>query len=365
MCNRCILPANYPGILFDEEGICNYCLNYETQTYLGESEFKRILSSINGKGGCYDCLVPLSGGRDSTFVLYQMKNRFKMNILAYNYDNGFVSSIAKQNIKRTAEKLQVEVVKLKSKRDIQCKNLRHLIKLGLNKSPENVLFNLCSGCGNGIWGGAYKIAKGERIPLVIFGESEIESGTAKTIISEGLVRTWKDKIRDAIKMPGNFLFRKYYSILLEKEFPLHDFTDIRKVNYYDYIKWDKNSILSVIQNELGWQSEAGNSSWRFDCKIHVLVEYMYKKLYGFTEKNERYSRMIREGMLTREDALSKINSYTGENEKEMEVINQLFDRLKLKNKERYSILNPKMDSVQYKGSSHYVIKTTASENVSS
>lgn len=341
MCSRCILPANYPEILFNEEGICNYCQHYETQKYLGESAFKTLLNSFRGKGRRYDCLVPLSGGRDSTFVLYQMKNRFKINVLAYNYDNGFVSSIAKQNINKTVEKVQVNIVKLKSKRDIQCKNLSHVIKLCLNKPPEQVLFNLCSGCGNGIWGGAYKVAKEKGIPLVIFGESKIESGTAKKIFAEKIHRTGKDKVMDAIKMPVNFLFRKYYSILLEKEFPLHDFTDIVKVNYYDYLKWDEKDILSVIQDKLGWQSEDGMSSWRFDCKIHALVNYMHKTLYGFTEKDELYSKMIREGMVTREDALAKITSSAEEKEKEMVVINQLFDRLKLSKKERYSILNPK------------------------
>ena len=239
MCNRCILPANYPEILFNEEGICNYCQQYEAQEYLGESAFKTLLNSIRDKGRRYDCLVTLSGGRDSTFVLYQMKNRFKMNVLAYNYDNGFVSSIAKENINRTVEKLQVKIVKVKSKRDTQCKNMRHVVKLLLNKSSENVLFNLCSGCGNGIWGGAYKIAEEESIPMVIFGESKIESGIAKNIFNEKIHRTVEDKIIDAIKMPVNFLFRKYYSILLEKEFPLHNFTDIVKVNYYDYFKWDE------------------------------------------------------------------------------------------------------------------------------
>lgn len=340
-CKRCILPSNYPQITFNNEGICNYCLDYKSTKYLGEQAFEKLLDPIKSKGNRYDCLVPISGGRDSAFVLYQMKNKFKMNVLAYNYDNGFVSSVAKENIKQITDKLGVELVTLRSKRDIQCKNLKYVIKLNLRKSPAHVIPAFCEGCSFGIWGGAYKILQENSIPLVVFGESKMESGTAKKIINEKLKRTRKEKTEYALKMPGNFLLRKLYSILFEKEFPLHNFTDIKKANYYDYIAWDENEILDVIQDKLGWKPEKGMSSWRFDCKIHAAVDYMYRNLYGFSEKDELYSKMIREGKITRDEALYTVGRKTEYDEKEMEVINQVFDRLKLNPKERDAILNLK------------------------
>jgi len=337
-CRKCILPTNYPEITFNEKGICNYCLDYNIQKYLGEQAFVKLINSIKDQGNQYDCLVPISGGRDSAFVLYQMKIKFKLNVLAYNYDNGFVSSVAKENVKKITEMLGVDLIRLRSKRDIQCKNLRYMIKLNLHRSPAHGILGLCLGCNHGIWGGAHKIAKENKIPLVVFGESKMESGLAKKLISRKLRRTRKEKIKYAVKLPVNFLLRKYYWILLKKEFPAHDFTDIVKVNYYDYLEWDEDKMFEVIEKELGWQKEKGMSSWRFDCKIHALINYLHKKLYGFTEKDELYSKMIREGMITRDVALAKATTGTESDDKEMEVINEVFDRLNLNHKEREAIL---------------------------
>jgi hypothetical protein len=158
--------------------------------------------------------------------------------------------------------------------------------------------------------GTYKIAKGKKIPLVVFGESKMESGTAKKILGNKTGRSKGDKIKDAATMPVNFLFRKYHSILLENEFPLRDFTDVKKINFFDYLEWDENKIQNTIQNEIGWQVEEGMLSWRFDCKIHALVDYMHRRLFGFTEKTELYSKMIREGKITRADALARVTSGT-------------------------------------------------------
>ena len=183
-CQRCILPENYPEIWFNEQGVCNYCLDDSAPDYLGEEKPQHLLNSIKGRGYKYDCLIPISGGRDSMFVLYQIKTKYTMNVLAYNYDNGFTSTVAKENVIRATDKMGVDLVSLKSKRDIQCKNLTHVIKLNIHKSPAHVIPSLCEGCAFGIWGGAYKVAKAKGIPLVIFGESKnslefILSGSAE------------------------------------------------------------------------------------------------------------------------------------------------------------------------------------------
>jgi len=337
-CRRCILPANYPGISFNDLGVCNYCLNYKPQVYLGEESFVALLNTIREKGSQYDCLVPVSGGRDSTYVLYQMKKTFGVNVVAYNYNNGFASMVAKDNIERAISKLDVDSITLKSKRDIQRRHLRHLIAFALRKSPHDVLTNLCSGCANGIWGGAYMTAKVRNIPLVVFGESRMESGTAKQMIGSKHRRRTTDKIRDAVTMPLNFIQRKSFSILLEKEFPLHEFSDIKKVNFFDYLEWDEEQIERTIREKTGWRGETGMSSWRFDCKIHALVDYMYRRLYGFTEKTELYSKMVREGKISRDEALKKV-AWNSERENiEQSVIENVFDILHLNTKERNAIL---------------------------
>lgn len=338
-CNKCILPTNYPEINFNADNICNYCTTYIPQKPHGASKFEEIINEAKQKSLKYDCLVPLSGGRDSTYVLYQMKHVFGMDVLAFNYDNGFVSDIARNNIERITQTLGVDLEYLKSKNDIQCKNLRHVVKLNLRKSPAHVILSLCSGCRNGIWGGAYSTAKKHGIPLVIFGESSMESGTAKKIFGRQLKRSSLEKMKYALKLPLNFLMRKYYTSCLNKEFPLDDFTDIKKVNFFDYFLWDEKEMMDILKSKLNWGVETNMSSWRFDCKIHAVVNYMHQRLYGFTEKDELYSKMIRENLLTRDQALEKIKTNCEGENRELEVVKEVFDRLKLSEKERSAIIN--------------------------
>jgi len=70
-CAECILSENYPGITLNDESICNYCISYALMSYEGEFALKSLLDSHRGKGRKYDCIVPVSGGKNSAFVLYK------------------------------------------------------------------------------------------------------------------------------------------------------------------------------------------------------------------------------------------------------------------------------------------------------
>ena len=77
-CSKCVLPETFPGIKFDEKGECNYCKTYEPMNPLGEEKFIKLLSKYKGKGEEFDVLVPISGGRDSAYVLHQIVKKYKM-----------------------------------------------------------------------------------------------------------------------------------------------------------------------------------------------------------------------------------------------------------------------------------------------
>ncbi|MCM8773596.1 MAG: hypothetical protein NC820_02520 [Candidatus Omnitrophica bacterium] len=110
-CKRCALPETYPGVKFSEEGICNYCFYYdiykERERSIKIQLKKEFLSLINSlkRGKKYDCVVAYSGGKDSTFLLYFLKNKFKLNILAHTLDNGFLSPRAMSNIEVIVKRL--------------------------------------------------------------------------------------------------------------------------------------------------------------------------------------------------------------------------------------------------------------------
>ena len=83
------MPVTVPGITFDEKGICSYCLSYQQEYSLGREALEDIIASSRNINNQYDCIVPLSGGRDSTFVLYAAKALYDLKVLAVSYDNEF------------------------------------------------------------------------------------------------------------------------------------------------------------------------------------------------------------------------------------------------------------------------------------
>ena len=88
-CTQCIMPETVPGITFDNDGICSFCQSYQKETYLGQKKLDQIVATAKSRNNKYDCIVPLSGGRDSTYVLYVARAIYDLKVLAVNYDNEF------------------------------------------------------------------------------------------------------------------------------------------------------------------------------------------------------------------------------------------------------------------------------------
>ena len=117
ICTRCIYDEDVPGISFDENGVCNYCHTmealkeqYHTGTPEGEKNLQDIIEQVKreGKGKQYDCVVGVSGGTDSSFLVAKMVE-WGLRPLAVHYDNTWNTSIATENIKKVLDKLHVDL----------------------------------------------------------------------------------------------------------------------------------------------------------------------------------------------------------------------------------------------------------------
>lgn len=126
---------------------------------------------------------------------------------------------------------------------------------------------------------------------------------------------------------------------LEKEFPLHhrDNKEFIKINFFDYIEWREQEIIDTL-DQIGWKAE-NHGSWRFDCRIHALSNFLNRKLYGFAEQDEFYSRMSRKGLITRAEAMHKINTAQEKEHTELEIINDLFVRTGIKKQTITALMN--------------------------
>ncbi|MBF0385871.1 MAG: N-acetyl sugar amidotransferase, partial [Candidatus Omnitrophica bacterium] len=117
ICRRCIVDTTVPGHNFDSDGFCAYCRLHEKLdaryplNEKGSRELSDILDDVrqSGKGKKYDCIVGLSGGRDSTYTLYMAKEKWNLRPLAVHFNDGFGNPIAGENMKKAALKLKVDL----------------------------------------------------------------------------------------------------------------------------------------------------------------------------------------------------------------------------------------------------------------
>ena len=324
-CKNCLLPEHYPGITFNEEGSCNYCQTYKKCIYKGKEELDRFLESFRDKHEKYDCVVGVSGGRDSSYMLYYLVKVCNLRVLAYTADHGFVTEAAKENMKKMADILGVDLAI--EEHDFLKKTVKINLSAWLRKPSPAMIPMLCCGCRLGINRGLLKCAKKNRIALVFDGGSPIEPSYFKTALltSNPLSRMrYVRKIKplsllfgllyETIKNPRYFL-NIYNTIVNAKEyfyfFQLEKvrwlmYPNQKIVSFYQYVEWDEATILSTIKNELEWRKEADSpTTWRADCSLNFLRNYLFRECIGVTEKDNILSNLVRANMITREEALER------------------------------------------------------------
>ncbi len=341
-CTKCLLPENYPGIELDEDLICHYCLTHKKAEYKGKDKLEKLFESFRNSDSKYDCIVGISGGRDSAYALYYLVKKCNLRVLAYTADNGFVPEESKINMRKMTDILNVKLIV--EKHEFLKKCIRHNVLSWLRRPSPAMIPMICCGCRLGIFRGLLKCAKKKKIPLVISGAGNpIEASRFKKKFFTAnpfgrMIFIRKSKIfsflfgyvYEIIKNPLYFLNPINTIIFLKEYFYCFHSNRIRDLFYpnqrtlrlYRYIEWNEDKILLTIKNELNWKmSKDSTSSWRFDCLISILKNYLLKKSVGFTEKDEILSNMIREKMITKEEALKRIKS---ENITPWNVLSEVF-----------------------------------------
>ncbi|MFC1948649.1 hypothetical protein ACFLW0_00510 [Chloroflexota bacterium] len=329
LCSRCILPETFPGIKYDEEGICNYCLEHKPLQVLGEDALNNKIAYYRSRnGGEYNCVIPISGGRDSTFVLHQMVKKYKMKVITITVDSGFILPEGFHNIETVTKALNVPHVWLRNNRKIKTARENTGIKFrGWLKNPSiNTIVPVLNAGDKTMNLRMARFARGNGIPVVMggnfignctFEEEHWKRGFMGVFADDRGAFSTYDKIRlvlkfglEYIKNPYNLrpaIFMEYLTGGAVYFFePLFRPRGIDFLGFYDYIYWREKEVEETVISELGWKgAEDHTTTWRIDDSAYPLINYIYYQLVGFTEHDEMYSKMIREGQLTRDEALKR------------------------------------------------------------
>lgn len=321
-CTKCILPETFPFIKFDDKGVCNYCNNYVKRNQPKSiEELKKLVEPYRSKDGSLDCLVPFSGGRDSTYVLHFVKNVLELNPLAYTYDWGMVTDLARRNIARVCGKLGVENIIVAA--DIKMK--RENIKLNLEawlKKPDLGMIPLFMAGDKQFFKYANVVKNQANIDLNIWGINFLENTDFKVGFC-GVPPDWNKEMIYSMSAKRKFnlfshvgknitLNPSYINSSLRDTFDsfLSRYLNPRKdyYHFFDFYRWDEKEIEQILLDYYDWEvSKDLKSTWRIGDGTASFYNYIYYTVAGFSEFDTFRSNQIREGMITRDEALELVN----------------------------------------------------------
>ena len=321
-CTRCVLPETFPFIEFDTEGVCNYCHNYKLKNQPKPLEdLMKMVEPYRRNDKAHDCIVPYSGGRDSTHTLHIVKNVLGLNPVAFTYDWGMVNDLARRNIARVCGKLKVENILVSADIAWKRENIRrnivawlrrpHLGIVPLFMAGDKFFFHYCA-----------QIKKQTGIRLNIWGINPLENTDFKVgflrvppdhdkerIYSLSLTR----KLRLFAEMGKNIVANPAYlnRSLRDSIGSFVSRSMVKHTDYYhmyDFYRWDEQEIESLVLDEYRWEKAIDtDTTWRIGDGTAPFYNYIYYTVAGFSEYDTFRSNQIREGVMSREQALSLVD----------------------------------------------------------
>lgn len=316
-CSRCILPETFPFIEYDADRVCNYCRYYRPMMLQGQDVLERMVAPYRSDNGEPDCIVTFSGGRDSSYGLHYVREVLKLTPIAYTYDWGMVTDLARRNQARLCAKLGVEHILVSA--DIAGKraNIRRNVSAWLRRPTLGTIPLFMAGDKQYFYY-ANLLRRRNGIRLVVLCENMLEttyfkSGFCGIRPNHGAARTYTLSAGQKLRLMAYYgiaflrnsaylnrslldtigAFWSYYAMS-------HDY-----LNLYAYIPWDEGRIESLLHGAYHWESAPDTrSTWRIGDGTAAFYNYIYYTVTGFSEVDTFRSNQIREGMLTRDRALA-------------------------------------------------------------
>ncbi|MES2330149.1 MAG: N-acetyl sugar amidotransferase [Bacteroidota bacterium] len=340
ICTRCIYDTKVPKIAFDENGVCNYCKmiddlksQYHTGTPAGEEKFAEIVEQIrkDGKGKKYDCVVGVSGGTDSSYMIVKAVE-WGLRPLAVHYDNTWNTAIATENIRKILGKLKVDLY-------------THVVD---NKESDDIFRSFFLANVPEIDGPTdialaetmYRAAAKYKVKYVLEGHSFIAEGVSPlstAYVDGGYIRNIHEKFgKIRMKTFPNMTFAAFMKWIL--------FFRIKKIRPLWYINYSKQEAKVMLMKDYGWQDYGGhhleNRMTAFNHSIY------FPQKFKIDQRNNTLSAVVRAGLKTREAA---IEEYKTPPHIEPELVEYFKKRLGFSDEEYTAIMNgPRKNFRDYK-----------------
>ncbi len=301
ICSNCVMDTSDPEIRFDDNGICNYCRDYTEKKEMfvpgNEDKESELLAMVEfckkkGKDKKHDCIIGISGGVDSTYVAYKVKE-LGLRPLAVHLDNGWNAELAVSNIHNVLKKLDIElftyVLDWEEFRSLQVAFLK--ASTPDSEIPTDHAINaLLKG-----------LAVKEDIPLIIGTNYSSESI---------LPRTWSQGhmdwayIKNINRLFGSHKLKDFPHYSVYKRIYWNRVKKIKMYSLLNFIDYDKEKAKKFLMDELGWRDYGGKHHESIYTKF--FQAYILPTKFGFDKRRAHLSSLILSGQISRDVALKEL-----------------------------------------------------------
>jgi N-acetyl sugar amidotransferase len=315
-CVRCCMPESNEGIKFDEMGICQACQSAEQKIHIDwterERELRKLLDYHKSLNNDYDCLVPISGGKDSTFQLHVITKVYGMRPLAVTFSHNWFSETGKYNLQNAIEKFNVDHIMFTPNRAL------------VNKLARESLFQIgdaCWHCHSGVGAFPLQVAVKYKIPLLIWGESIADMSGRATHYDPVLKfdRDYFTKVSAKVYPEGmvsdNITLRELAPFRLPSYEEVEELGVIG-IHLGDYLFWDDERQMEFVRDVYDWREDKVEGTYKryksVECRMAGVHDYTKFLKRGFGRGTDHASIDVRAGLLTRDEAFELAKKHDSE-----------------------------------------------------
>jgi glutamine---fructose-6-phosphate transaminase (isomerizing) len=325
-CTKCVLPITVPNLRLDAQGVCYYCRTHKQGQPSGLEALRKAVAPFRRTDGKPDCIVAFSGGRDSSYGLHFAKVVLGLNPIAYTYDWGMVTDLARRNISRMCAKLGVEHILVSADIRHKRENIRKNLLAWMAK-PDLGMIPLLMAGDKEYYMHANRLKEELGLDLLFFSSNPFEKTNFKTGFC-GVREKLQDGEQASIRISNMSLFNKFrlasyylkcfvknpaylnrslwdtFKAFLATYFTKHDYLFL-----FDFISWNESEIDQVLKAEYDWETAKDtDSTWRIGDGTAALYNHIYFTAAGFSEVDTFRANQVREGVLDRQSALALVKS---------------------------------------------------------
>lgn len=307
ICANCVMDTTDSKIIFDEKGVCDHCNTYYEDILpnwhtdeRGDNKLKEIVAKIKkeGEGKDFDCLMGMSGGIDSSYLLYAMKEIYGLRPLVFHVDAGWNSQIAVNNIERLVDglglDLYTEVINWEEIKDLQLAYFKSGVP-HIDTPQDHAFFATM-----------YKFASKHKIKHILTG-GNYSTECVRNPLEWMYYQSDSIQLKDIYKKHGNGILKNYpvTNILWHKIY-LPYIKGIRLIRPLDYIPYKKDEAMQFLVDKFGYQKYPQK---HFESRFTRFYEaYWLPEKFGYDTRRVQYSSLILTDQMTRVDALEALKN---------------------------------------------------------